>query len=238
MNKFLAEMFGTAMLVLLGCGAVTIGGLGPVLGAGQPLAPLATISIGFAFGITVMAMAYGIGPISGCHINPAVTLGVWASGRMPTAEVAGYIVSQLIGAVIGAGILLILLTGKGGGYDLATGGLGQNGWGEGYLGAYRTLSAMIAEFIATFVFLVAILGVTQKTGGQPATAGLAIGLTLMLLHLPFINITGLSVNPARSLGPAVFVGSKALAQVWLFLIVPSIAGLCAGFVFKAKVFEA
>jgi aquaporin Z len=238
MNKYLAEMFGTAMLVLIGCGAITVGGLGPVLGGGQAFAPLATISIGFAFGVTVMAMAYGIGPISGCHVNPAVTLGVWASGRMPTSEVAGYVVSQLIGAVVGAGILVILLSGKGGGYDLTTGGLGQNGWGEGYLGGYRTIAAIIAEFIATFVFLVVILGVTQKTGGHPSTAGLAIGLTLMLLHLPFINITGLSVNPARSFGPAIFVGGKALAQIWLFLIVPSVAGLCAGFVFKAKVYEA
>jgi aquaporin Z len=235
MNKYLAEMFGTAMLVLIGCGAVTVGGLGPVLGGGQAFAPLATISIGFAFGVTVMAMAYGIGPISGCHINPAVTLGVWASGRMQTSEVAGYIVSQLIGAIIGAGILLLLLNGRG---EAWTGGLGQNGWGEGYLGGYRTIAAILTEFIATFVFLVVILGVTQKTGGHPSTAGLAIGLTLMLLHLPFINITGLSVNPARSLGPAVFVGGKALAQIWLFLIVPSVAGLCAGFVFKAKVFEA
>jgi aquaporin Z len=235
MNKFLAELFGTAMLVLLGCGAATIGGLGPVLGGGQPFAPLATISIGFAFGITVMAMAYGIGPISGCHINPAVTLGVWASGRMQTSEVAGYIISQLVGAVVGAAILSILLSGRG---EAWTGGLGQNGWGQGYLGAYSTPAAILTEFIATFVFLVVILGVTQKNGGQPAAAGLAIGLTLMLLHLPFINVTGLSVNPARSFGPAVLVGGQALVQLWLFLIVPSIAGLCAGFIFRAKIFEA
>ena len=230
-NKYIAELFGTAVLVLMGCGAVVL--------TGYPTAfPLGMLPIAFAFGLSVMAMAYGIGPISGCHINPAVTLGVWSAGRMPFSEAIGYIISQCIGAIIGAGILYLLVTGKLAGYDVAKAGLGQNGWGDGYLGAYGTGSAMIAEFVGTLIFLVAILGVTQKNGGHPGTAGLAIGLTLVLIHIVFINVTGVSVNPARSLGPALFVGGNALAQLWLFLIVPSVGGIVAGLLFKAKLFEA
>ncbi|SDR51130.1 aquaporin Z [Rhizobiales bacterium GAS113] len=230
-NKYIAELFGTAVLVLVGCGSVVLSGFGPTF-------PMGILPVGLAFGLAVTAMAYGIGPISGCHINPAVTLGVWAAGRMPASDVVGYIISQIIGAIIGASLLYVLATGKLAGYDLAKGGLGANGWGEDYLGAYGTGAAVLAEFLATLIFIVVILGVTQKNGGQPATAGLAIGLTLFILHLAFINVTGLSVNPARSLGPAVFVGGHALSQLWLFLIVPSVAGLCAGFLFKAKLFEA
>jgi aquaporin Z len=227
-NKYVAELFGTAMLVLVGCGSVVLGGYGQSF-------PLGILPVALAFGLTVMAMAYGIGAISGCHINPAVTLGLWAAGRMPTSDVPGYIVAQLVGGIIGAGILYIIAMGKLAGYDIATAGLGQNGWGEGYLGGYGTSSAVLAEFIGTLVFLVAILGVTQNKGGHPAMAGLAIGLTLVLVHLPFVNVTGLGVNPARSLGPAVFVGGKAISQLWLFLVVPSIAGLCAGFFFRMAV---
>src|SRR5262249_8684959 len=161
------------------------------------------------FGLSVTAMAYAIGPISGCHINPAVTLGVWAAGRMPTSEVIGYIIAQLVGGVVGAGVLYLIATGKLAGYDVAKDRLGQNGWGEGYRGGFGTGSAILAEFLGTLIFLAAILGVTQREGGHPATAGLAIGLTLVLVHLVFINVTGVSVNPARSLGPALFAGSKA-----------------------------
>jgi aquaporin Z len=131
-----------------------------------------------------------------------------------------------------------MATGKLAGYDIAKDGLGQNGWGEGHGGGYGTVTAVLAEFIGTLIFLTAILGVTQKEGGHPATAGLAIGLTLALIHIVFINVTGVGVNPARSLGPALFVGGTALSQIWLFLIVPSVAGLVAGFLFKAKLFEA
>ncbi len=231
MNKYIAELFGTAVLVLMGCGSVVLAGYGPSF-------PVGMLPVALTFGLSVTAMAYGIGPISGCHINPAVTLGVWAAGRMPTSEVPGYIVSQLIGGIVGAGILYVMATGKLAGYDIAKDGLGQDGWGEGYLGGYGTGAAMLAEFIGTLIFLTAILGATQKDGGHPATAGLAIGLTLVLVHIVFINVTGVGVNPARSLGPAIFVGGKALAQVWLFLIVPSVAGLCAGFLFRSKLFEA
>jgi aquaporin Z len=229
-NKYIAELFGTAVLVLLGCGSVVLAGYGPAF-------PVGMLPVAFAFGLSVMAMAYGIGPISGCHINPAVTLGVWAAGRMPTSEVPGYIIAQLIGGVVGAGLLYLLATGKLAGYDVAKDGLGQNGWGEGYLGGFGTGSAILAEFLGTLIFLVAILGSTQKTGGHPATAGLVIGLTLVLIHIVFINVTGVSVNPARSLGPALFAGSKALSQLWLFLIVPSVGGLVAGLLFRSKLFE-
>jgi aquaporin Z len=229
-NKYIAELFGTAVLVLLGCGSVVLAGYGPAF-------PVGMLPVAFAFGLSVMAMAYGIGPISGCHINPAVTLGVWAAGRMPTSEVPGYIIAQLIGGVVGAGLLYLLATGKLAGYDVAKDGLGQNGWGEGYLGGFGTGSAILAEFLGTLIFLVAILGSTQKTGGHPATAGLIIGMTLVLIHIVFINVTGVSVNPARSLGPALFAGSKALSQLWLFLIVPSVGGLVAGLLFRSKLFE-
>ncbi len=225
-KKYLAELIGTAVLVLVGCGAVAIGGYGGSF-------PLGVVPIGLAFGLAVMAMAYAIGPVSGCHINPAVTLAVWAAGRMKTDEAIGYIISQLIGGVVGAVVLLIILTGKGGGYDVATLGLGQNGWGPGFLGEYSVLSAIIVELVATFIFAAVILGVGSERGGRPA--GLIIGLALFVLHLPFVQVTALSVNPARSLGPAIFVGTHAISQVWLFIIVPAVGGLIAGWVYRMKI---
>ena len=230
-KKYIAELIGTAALVLIGCGAVAIGGYGGAL-------PLGVIPIGFAFGLAVMAMAYAVGPVSGCHINPAVTVAMVAAGRMEVSEAVGYIVSQLVGAIVGALILVIILTGKGAAYDVAVSGLGQNGWGAGYLGEYSMLAAIITEIVATFLFAATILGVTQEGGHMGRPAGLVIGLTLFALHLPFIQVTGLSVNPARSLGPAVFVGGTALTQVWLFLIMPLIGGAAAGWLFRAKVLSA
>ncbi|HET9904885.1 MAG TPA: aquaporin [Xanthobacteraceae bacterium] len=224
-KRYLAEAFGTAVLVLVGCGAAAIGAAD-----GRTLVDV--IGIAFAFGLAVTAMAYGVGPISGCHINPAVTVGMLAAGRMSVNDAIGYIVSQLVGAVIGAALLVAILKGKLAGYDLAASGLGQNGWGEGYLGGYGLGAAMLTEFLATFVFVVVILSATNPTTTLEV-AGLIIGLTLFMLHFPFINVTGLSVNPARSLGPAVFVGGKALAQVWMFLVVPTVAGAVAGWLFKA-----
>ncbi|MGL4325606.1 MAG: aquaporin [Beijerinckiaceae bacterium] len=232
MKKYLAEFIGTAALVIIGCGAVTLGGQGAALGGAAPMNVLATLPIAFAFGIGVIAMAYGIGPVSGCHINPAVTAGVWAAGRMPTSDLVGYIVAQCLGAITGAAILYIILSGKVGGYDLAAGGLGQNGWKT-----YSTGSAALAEFAGTFLFLVAILGATSKAGSGPA-AGLAIGMTLVGIHIVLIPVTGTSVNPARSLGPALFVGGQAMAQLWLFLIMPILGGLAAGFLFRNKTLEA
>jgi aquaporin Z len=230
-KKYLAELIGTAVLVLVGCGAVAIGGYGATL-------PLGAVPIAFAFGLAVMAMVYAIGPVSGCHINPAVTVAMVAAGRMEAGRAVGYIVSQLVGGIAGALILVVLLSGKGGGYDIAADGLGQNGWGPGYLGAYGLTAAVITEIVATFIFAATILGVTQEDTHTGRPAGLVIGLTLLVLHFPFIQVTGLSVNPARSLGPAVFVGGNALAQVWLFLIMPLIGGAIAGWLFRAKVLSA
>src|SRR5262249_33062222 len=163
----------------------------------------------------VTAMAYTIGPISGAHLNPAVTVSLWVAGRMRSEDVAGYVIAQLIGGIVGAGLLVILLKSRQQGWDLSTAGLGQTGWGPNY----GVVIAFFAEVLATFLFTLVILGSTGGKGPSPFP-GLVIGLTLVILHFPFINITGLSVNPARSLGPAVFVGGKALAQLWLFLVAP------------------
>ena len=233
MKKYLAECLGTAVLVLIGCGAVVIGGYG----AGLPQAPLGALPIALAFGLAVTGMAYAIGPISGCHLNPSVTLAVWSAGRMPTRQVPLYIISQFIGAFVGAGFLALILAGKVGGYDIAIKGLAQNGWGTGNVGEYSMNSAMIVEFVATFIFMVVILGATSKAGTTPV-AGLVIGLTLAVLILTFISVTGVSLNPARSLAPAVYVGGTALSQVWVFLVVPPIAAIVAGLLFRTRVLEA
>lgn len=233
-KKYVAEFLGTAALVIIGCGVVTLGAQGGVFGSGQAFAPLATLPIALAFGLAIVAMAYGIGPISGCHVNPAVTVGVWMAGRMPASEVPGYIVAQVLGAIAGAAVLYVVLAGKAGGYDVTAAGLGQNGWNP--TTGYSALSAVIAEFVGTFLFLVTILGVTSRAG-SPVVAGLAIGLTLAAIHLLLIPVTGTSVNPARSLGPALFVGGTALSQLWLFLIVPTVAAAAAGALFKAKILE-
>ncbi|WP_210484263.1 MIP family channel protein [Microvirga antarctica] len=225
MSKLFAEAFGTAMLVLLGCGSVAIAGYG----AGFPIGML---PVALAFGLSVMAMIYTIGPISGCHINPAVTLGLLAAGRLPVSQAIGYIVAQFIGGAIGAFILYAIVSGKLAGYDLATSGLGQNGWGADYLGGYGTAAAFLVEVIATFIFVFAILRVTSGDHFG-AIAGLVVGLTLVLIHIVFINVTGVSVNPARSLGPALVVGGKALGQMWLFILAPAIGGVLAGLVNRA-----
>jgi aquaporin Z len=233
MKRYLAEGLGTAALVLIGCGAVAVSGLGTVLSSGVPSGPLAILPIAIAFGFTVTAMAYGIGPVSGCHINPAVTAAVWSSGRMSGGDAIRYVAAQVIGGVLGAGLLLLILSGKKGGYDVAQSGLGQNGWGTDW----SVVSAFISEVVATFLFTVVILGATSKAGATPV-AGLAIGITLLILHLPFVAITGLSVNPARSFGPALFVGGQALAQMWLFVLAPVLGGLAAGFLFRSRTLEA
>ena len=191
MNKQLAEFIGTFALVFFGCGAAVIGGMG----TGATAVDL--LGISSAFGFALIAMAYGIGPVSGCHINPAVSFGVFVAGRMSVAEMIGYWIAQVLGALVAAGILYIILSGKANGWN---GGLGQNGWGPGYLGEYNLAAAFVFEVVATFLFLVTILGVTHPF--TPAGfAGLAIGLTLAVIHLVGINITGTSVNPARSIGP-------------------------------------
>jgi aquaporin Z len=185
----------------------------------------------------VTAVAYSLGPISGAHINPAVTVAMLTAGRIKADEAIGYIIAQLIGAVIGAALIWAILSGKAGGYNVATGGLGQNGYGPGILGQYGLPAAALAELLATLIFTVVILGATAGRAANPV-AGLVIGLTLFALHLPFFNVTGLSVNPARSFGPAVLVGGTALMQLWLFLVVPTIAGAIAGWLFKQKILTA
>ncbi|MGO9419457.1 aquaporin [Roseiarcus sp.] len=225
MNKQLAEFIGTFALVFFGCGAAAIGGMG----SGPTAVNL--LGIASAFGFAIVAMAYGIGPISGCHVNPAVSFGVFVAGRMSAAEMVSYWIAQVLGALVGAGVLYVILSGKASGW---TGGLGQNGWGAGYLGEYNMLSALVFEIVATFLFLVTILGVTHPFTPK-GFAGLAIGLALVAIHLVGINVTGTSVNPARSIGPAlVGMGSNptAVAQLWLFIIAPLIGAGLAGFLYR------
>lgn len=225
MKKSLAEFVGTFALVFIGCGAAVIAGMGT-----GPTS-IDVLGIAFAFGLAIVAMAYGIGPISGCHVNPAVSLGVLLAGRMSASEFISYVIAQVLGALAGAAVLYLILSGKASGW---TGGLGQNGWGSGYLGEYNIVSAFVFEVVATFLFLVCILGVTQA--GAPAQfAGLAIGLTLVAIHIVGINVTGVSVNPARSLGPAIIgagTNPGALGQVWLFIVAPLIGGGLAGLLFQ------
>jgi aquaporin Z len=223
MKKYFAELIGTFTLVLFGCGAARVAGEN-----------VGFLGVAFAFGFALIAMAYGIGPISGCHINPAVSLGVFAAGRMKLNELVGYIIAQCAGAIVAAFVLYSIMQGKISGFDGAR--LGQNGWGAGYLGEYGLSSAMIFEFVATLLFVIVILGSTQEKA-PAGFAGLAIGITLVVIHIFGINITGVSVNPARSLGPAVFVGGRALEQLWMFLIVPSVAGIISGLLFRAKLLE-
>ena len=228
MKKAIAEFIGTFTLVLFGCGAAVIAG--PAIGA----TTVGVLGIAFAFGLAIVAMAYGIGQISGCHVNPAVSLGAFVAGRMSAGDMITYWIAQVLGAIAGALVLWIIMTGKGSGWD---GGLGANGWGEGYMGGYNLLSALIFELVATFLFGVVILGVTQK-GGPAAVAGLAIGLTLTAIHILGINVTGVSVNPARSIGPALFSGGVAMSQLWLFIVVPLIGGAIAGALFKGGILSA
>jgi aquaporin Z len=232
MNKAIAEFLGTFALVLVGCGAAVISGMG------SGATSIDALGIGAAFGLTIVAMAYGIGQISGCHINPAVSVGVWAAGPPTPPDLVTYAIAQVLGAIAGAAVLYLILSGKASGWT--PGSLGQNGWGPGYLGEYNTISALLYELIATFLFLVCILGVTQR-GAPVGLAGLAIGLTLIALHLFGINITGTSLNPARSIGPAL-VGAaakpEAIAQLWLFIIAPVIGAGVAGYLFRSGILSA
>ena len=226
MKKYLAELVGTFILVLFGCGTAVVAG-----------DKVGILGIAFAFGLALIGAAYGIGPISGCHINPAVSLGVWTAGRMKLGDMIGYWIGQFIGAILAAWVLSVIIGGIGGGYNIAASGLGQNGWGPGYQGGYNITSAIVFEFVATLIFVIVILGSTQKAA-PAGFAGLAIGITLVAIHIFGIHVTGVSVNPARSLGPALLVGGQALSQVWLFLLVPSIAGVAAGLLFRFKALEA
>jgi len=225
MKKYIAELIGTFSLVLFGCGSAVIAGISQTGPSGIGL-----LGISIAFGFAVVAMAYAIGGISGCHINPAVTIGVLTAGKMSIKDAIGYIISQCVGAILGAFVLYVILSGKPG-WQMNEWGLGSNGWGEGYLGAFDTASAFLIEAVMTFLFIFVILGTTSRFGNG-AMAGLAIGVTLMLIHLVTIPVTGTSVNPARSLGPALFAGGKALSQLWLFIVAPIVGAIIAALVWK------
>lgn len=225
MKKQVAEFIGTFTLVLFGCGSAVIAG-----------GDIGLTGISFAFGLALIGMAYAIGPVSGCHINPAVSLGAVAAGRMTMPEAVKYIIAQVAGAIAASLVLLLIMSGKAD-YSIAVNGLGQNGWGAGYLGEYNMISAFVFEVVATFLFMVVILGATGK-GAPAAMAGLAIGLALVVIHLVGINVTGVSVNPARSIGPALFAGGTAVLQLWLFIVAPIIGAVAAGLLFKSGTLDA
>ncbi|MGB6723464.1 MAG: aquaporin [Terracidiphilus sp.] len=226
MKKYFAELVGTFILVLFGVGTAVVAG-----------DKVGILGIAFAFGLAQVAAIYGLGPISGGHVNPAVSLGVWTAGRMSAKDMIGYWVGQIAGAVLASCVLWAIASGVAGGYDIAASGLGQDGWGPGYQGGYNMTSAMVFEFVATLIFVIVILGSTQKNA-PAGFAGLAIGITLLAIHIFGIHITGVSVNPARSLGPALLVGGQAIKQVWLFLLAPSLGGIAAGLLFRTKALEA
>lgn len=220
MKKMIAESFGTFILVFFGCGSAVL--MGEHIGM---------MGISLAFGLSIVAAAYSIGAISGAHLNPAVSLGMVTAGRMSPAEFLRYAIAQIIGAIVAALVIMLIATGKAD-YSVSGNGLGQNGYGAGYLGEYTLSAALIFEVVATFIFVTVILGATQN-GAPAAMAGLAIGLTLAAIHLVGINVTGVSVNPARSIGPALFAGAKAMSDLWVFIVAPLAGAALAGFVFKA-----
>jgi aquaporin Z len=226
MKKYFAELVGTFILVVFGVGTAVIAG-----------DKVGIIGIAFAFGLGLVAAAYGIGPISGCHINPAVSLGVWVAGRMTLKDMIGYWIGQFLGGILAAWVVMVIALGVEGGYSLSASGLGQDGWGPGYQGGYGLGSAFLFECVATLIFLIVILGSTQKSA-PAGFAGLAIGITLLTIHIFGIHIDGVSVNPARSLGPALFVGGKALEQVWLFFVAPFIGAIAGGLLFRFKALSA
>jgi aquaporin Z len=220
-KKIAAEFVGTATLVFMGCGAVVL--------AGEAVGQL---GIAFAFGLAIVAMAYGIGPVSGCHVNPAVSFGAFVAGRMTMSEMLTYWAAQFAGAIVGASILVMIAAGTPD-FSVEGVGLGQNGFGAHSGGGYGLEAAAAFEVVATFIFVVVILGVTQK-GSPSDMGGFAIGLTLAAIHIVGIQVTGVSVNPARSLGPALWVMGEAIQQVWLFLVAPMIGAGLAGLAFKTR----
>ena len=221
-TKLSAEFLGTFWLVLGGCGSAVLAAAFPGVGIGL-------LGVSLAFGLTVLTAAYALGPISGGHFNPAVSVGLWAGGRFPAAHVLPYIVVQVAGAIVGAGVLYLIASGKAD-FSLA-GGLASNGYGEHSPGKYSMLAGVITELVMTFMFLIVILGTTHQRA-PVGFAGLAIGLALTLIHLISIPVTNTSVNPARSTGPAIFVGGWALQQLWLFWLAPAIGAAIAGFTYK------
>ena len=221
MKKLVAEFIGTLWLVLGGCGSAVLAAAYPELGIGF-------VGVAVAFGLTVVTMAYAIGHISGCHLNPAVSIGLWIGGRFNIKELFPYIVAQILGAIAGAGILYVIASGKAG---FEIGGFASNGYGEHSPGGYSMLAALVTEIVMTFMFLIIILGTTHSKAPK-GFAGLAIGLGLTLIHLISIPVTNTSVNPARSISQAIFAGGWAVEQLWLFIVAPIVGAILAGLVYK------
>jgi aquaporin Z len=218
-----AEFFGTLWLVLGGCGSAVLAGKFPEWGIG-------ILGVALAFGLTLLTMAFAIGPISGCHINPAVTFGLFAARRFPASEVLPYVAAQVLGGVAGAGILYLIASGRTG-FEVSA-GFAANGYGEHSPGGYSLGAALICELVMTFFFLLVILGSTAKRA-PAGFAGIPIGLALTLIHLVSIPVTATSVNPARSTGPALFVGGWALSQLWLFWVAPIVGAVAAGVIYRS-----
>jgi aquaporin Z len=222
MKKYGAEFFGTFWLVLGGCGSA-------VLAAAFPKVGIGLLGVALAFGLTLLTMAFAIGHISGCHLNPAVSFGLWAGGRFPAKELLPYIVAQVLGGVVAGGILYLIASGKAG-FDLSA-GFASNGYGAHSPGGYNLLAALITEVVMTMMFLLVILGATDKRAPQ-GFAPIAIGLCLTLIHLISIPVTNTSVNPARSTGVALFVGGWAISQLWLFWVAPIIGGMLGAAIYR------
>nr|WP_214460636.1 aquaporin Z [Flavihumibacter fluvii] len=220
MTKYLGEFIGTFWLVLGGCGSAVLAAAFPDVGIGL-------LGVSLAFGLTVLTIAYSLGHISGAHLNPAVTIGLWIGGRCGFNVVLPYIISQILGAITAAGVLYIIVTGNGS----SIGNFAANGYGEHSPGQYSLFSAVVTEFVMTFMFLIIILGATDERAPK-GFAGLAIGLALTLIHLISIPVTNTSVNPARSISQALFVGDWALLQLWLFIVIPIAGAALAGVVYK------
>lgn len=221
MNRYLAEFVGTFVLVFASCGSAVLAG-----------DKIGFLGVSFAFGLSLLAMAYAIGPISGCHINPAVTIGIVISRKMDAKYAPGYIVAQVIGAIVAAAVLLLIVKGRPGGYEPSVAGFAANGYGEHSPGQYNLLAALVTEIVLTFFLVFTVLGATDIKA-PVGFAGIPIGLVLTLIHLVGIPITNTSVNPARSIGPAVFVGGWALSQLWLFIVAPLIGAVIAAVVYMA-----
>jgi aquaporin Z len=222
MKPYAAEFIGTFWLVLGGCGSA-------VLAAAFPNVGIGLLGVALAFGLTVVTMAYAIGHISGCHLNPAISIGLWAGGRFPANKVLPYIVAQVLGGIVAGGILYIIASGKAG-FDVST-GFASNGYGAHSPGGYSLLAALVCEIVMTMMFLLVIMGVTDKRAPQ-GFAPLAIGLTLTLIHLISIPVTNTSVNPARSTGVALYVGDLAISQLWLFWFAPIIGAILGALLYR------
>ncbi|MBY7785707.1 aquaporin Z [Vibrio fluvialis] len=228
MNKYIAEMFGTFWLVLGGCGSA-------VLAAGFPDVGIGLLGVALAFGLTVLTMAFAIGHISGCHLNPAVTVGLWVGGRFSAKDVIPYIVFQVIGGVIAAAILYVIASGQTG-FDVAASGFAANGFGDHSPGGYSLTAALVSEVVMTAMFLLVIMGATDIRAPQ-GFAPIAIGLCLTLIHLISIPVTNTSVNPARSTAVALFVGNWAISQLWLFWLAPIVGGALGALIYRSLLAE-